>query len=253
MSAASDLAKTRLSRKPIDFDPAFSPVSEDAAYALQIEANGIIAQSLGGVAGLKIGCTTPVMRAFLGINNPAAGEIFASTIHRGEASLTRADYIMPGVECEAAIRVSTDIEPSGPAPRAHDVVDAVLAAIEIVDNRYDDYKALGVNWLIADNFFNSGAVLGEPVTNWQSLDLPALEGRTMVNSAEVGHGLGASVMGHPFHALDWLIARRRASGLGISKGTICLLGSVVETKWVNAGDEVQIEIAGLGGVTLRIS
>ena len=40
-----------------------------------------------------------------------------------------------------------------------------MAGIELVDDRYEDYKQLNVATLIADNFFNVGVVLGEELKN----------------------------------------------------------------------------------------
>jgi len=60
-------------------------------------------------------------------------------------------------------------------------------------------------------------------------------------------------MGHPFNALDWLIRRRLASGLGIAAGTVVLLGSVVETKWLSKGDKVEIVLEGLGRLNLAVA
>ena len=44
-------------------------------------------------------------------------------------------------------------------------VSAIMAGIELVDDRYEDYKQLNAATLIADNFFNVGVVLGEELKN----------------------------------------------------------------------------------------
>jgi 2-oxo-3-hexenedioate decarboxylase/2-keto-4-pentenoate hydratase len=86
------------------------------------------------------------------------------------------------------------------------------------------------------------------MTRWRELDLPAATGATRLNGVEAGRGEGRAVMGHPFEALAWLANRRARSGLGLRAGEFVLLGSVVETRWVSAGDEVTVEIDGLGMV-----
>jgi 2-keto-4-pentenoate hydratase len=120
--------------------------------------------------------------------------------------------------------------------------------MEIVDDRYVDYKSLDTPTLIADDFFDGGCVLGEAVSGWRSLDLAALRGVTWINGVEVGRGCGADVMGHPFEALAWLansLARRSKS---LRAGEFVFTGSVVETKWVKRGDRVVMEIERLGKV-----
>lgn len=254
--AAEILARQRLSLSPIDLDVALRPRDEAAAYELQAETNDLIAPKLGALAGHKIGCTTPVMQKFLGIGNPCAGRVFAQTAFGAHAEIARSNYRKLGVECEIVVEIGTDIEPGWKdyTPQAllpH--VGAVMAGIEIVDDRYADYRAQGAPTLIADNFFNAGCALGMPVTEWRAFDLATLAGHMYINGNEVGRGTGAMVMGHPLAALAWLANRRSVGGEGLRRGEFVFLGSLVETKWLNAGDEVVIEIERLGQVSLAVS
>jgi len=120
--------------------------------------------------------------------------------------------------------------------------------MEIVDDRYVDYKSLDTPTLIADDFFDAGCVLGEPASDWRALDLPALSGATWINGVEVGRGRGADVMGHPFEALAWLANSLARCGRSLRAGEFVFTGSVVETKWVQPGDHVVMTIDGLGQV-----
>jgi len=249
--AAHILRDARLCRTPIDPLPLdCRPPDELDGYAVQEVLHGLLAASgLGPVAGHKIGCTTLVMQAFLGIQNPCAGGIHETTVYQGQAHVRHADYVRVGVECEIAVRLGADLGPGGaPFDRARvtGAVDAVLPAMEIVDDRYRDYRTLDVPTLIADDFFNAGCVLGPPITDWRDLDLPALTGVTRLNGGEVGRGRGRAVMGHPLEALAWLANLRASLGLALRAGEFVLLGSVVETRWVSPGDEVTVVLQGLG-------
>ena len=251
--AARLICDQRLARTPIDPLPGdCRPRDEPEGYAVQEVLHGLMGGAgQGAVVGHKIGCTTPVMQTYLRIENPCAGGVHATTVHHGHARIRHGDYVRVGVECEIAVRLGSDLG-AGRAPfdraRVGASVEAVLAAMEIVDDRYRDYRTLDVATLIADDFFNAGCVLGAPVTRWRDLDLPALTGVTRLNGAEVGRGEGRAVMGHPFEALAWLANLRARSGLGLRAGEFVLLGSVVETRWVSAGDEVVVAIEGLGEV-----
>jgi 2-keto-4-pentenoate hydratase len=55
-------------------------------------------------------------------------------------------------------------------------------------------------------------------------------------------------MGHPLAALAWLANNLAQRGQAIRAGQFVFTGSVVETKWVNRGDRVEMEIEGLGSV-----
>src|SRR5262245_50099734 len=241
LRAATIRRDQRLSRTPIGALPEdCRPRDEPEGYAVQEALHRLLAATgLGPIAGHKIGCTTPVMQAYLGIRNPCAGSVHAGTAHRGEARVRHADYVRVGVECEIAVRLGTDLEASG-APfdrsRVGGSVEAVLVAMEIVDDRYRNYRTLDVPTLIADDFFNAGCVLGTPVARWRDLDVSGLTGVTRVNGKEVGRGEGRAVMGHPFEALAWLANLRAGLGFGLRAGEFVLLGSVVETRWVGPGD-----------------
>jgi 2-oxo-3-hexenedioate decarboxylase/2-keto-4-pentenoate hydratase len=251
--AANAIGDHRLAHRPIPaLDPSIRPRDEATAYAVQDRLHGILtAAGLGRLAGHKIGCTTAVMQAFLKIPNPCAGGVFSSTVHHLRARLRHADFLHVGVECEIAVRLGRDLPP-GQAPYTRAVVaeavEACMAGMEIVDDRYVDYKSLDTPTLIADDFFDAGCVLGEPVSDWRELDFTALTGVTRINGVEVGRGRAADVMGHPFEALTWLANNLARRGRGLRAGEFVFTGSVVETKWVNRGDRVEMEIAGLGKV-----
>jgi 2-keto-4-pentenoate hydratase len=169
-NAAHLLTHARLSSMPIDLAEDLRPSTESEAYALQAEVNRQLGNSrLGLPVGHKIGCTTPVMQAFLAIHSPCAGDIFAATVLQNNAQLSRARYRRLGVECEIVVELSRDIPPDA-APFTRETISsavgAVIAGIEIVDDRYEDYRSLGTPTLIADNFFNAGCVLGDPVREW---------------------------------------------------------------------------------------
>jgi len=242
----------RLSHRPMPrLEAGVRPVTEAQAYAVQGELHRLLASELGAIAGHKIGCTTPVMQAFLNIPNPCAGGVFEKTVYASPARVRHADYLHVGVECEMVVRLGRDLPASAaPFTRAtvSDAVEAVVAGMEIVDDRYVDYKSMDTPTLIADDFFDAGCVLGTAVTDWRALDLTMLTGVTSINGAEVGRGRGGDVMGHPFEALAWLANNLARRGQALRAGEFVFTGSVVETRWVNAADRVTMRIEGLGEV-----
>jgi 2-oxo-3-hexenedioate decarboxylase/2-keto-4-pentenoate hydratase len=256
--AAEHIVRQRIALTPIEaLSPRSRPQDEAQGYALQTEVNRLLSKAgYGRVVGHKIGCTTPVMQAFLGIPNPCAGDVFEETVRHGSASVPRSGFVKLGIECEIAVELGRNVFPSdGPFTRDSiaSAVNALMPAIEIVDDRYHNYSELGVPTLIGDDFFDSGCVLGEPVFEWRNLDLTALSGATWINGEEVGRGAGRLIMGHPFDALAWLARSRAARGMGLKQGEFVLLGSVVETKWLNAGDQARIEIESLGSTSLNVT
>jgi len=249
--AADLLCRARLRKERLAGLPqGCLPAGETEAYAIQDTLHARLdAAGRGPLVGFKIGCTTPVMQRFLQIDHPCAGGVLAPTVQHQDGHYRHGDFLRVGVECEIAVALSQGLPASG-APydrdRVGSAVGACMAAIEIVDDRYQDYSALDPWTLVADDFFHAGCVLGAPVQGWQDLDLAAARGRMTINGQEVGSGRGGDVLGHPLEALAWLANLRAGQDRPLRAGHFVLLGSVVETKWLARGDRVVIAIEGLG-------
>jgi 2-keto-4-pentenoate hydratase len=56
------------------------------------------------------------------------------------------------------------------------------------------------------------------------------------------------VLGHPHNALAWLANHLAADGKNLRAGQLVLTGSLVKTVWLEAGDQVVMELQGLGTV-----
>lgn len=253
-TAAEYISNARIDgRRMAALPDSMRPADESDAYAVQAEVHALLAANKRGrVIGHKIGCTTPVMQEFLGIHNPCGGALYQPYVHFQQAMLKHNDYLHPGVEAEIAVFLGQDMGGRDGGHNRDSVADAVqvlFAAIEMVDDRWDDYTAIDTPSLIADDFFGAGCVLGDPVADWRDFDLTALSGRMRINGEVVGEGTSGDILGHPFEALAWLANSVAERGGSLKKGQIVMLGSVVQTKWVEHMDEVEVEIDQLGKVT----
>lgn len=255
--AAIALVDARLNGPVIDHLPAtLCPPDEAAAYDLQETVHQLlVASGFGPLAGHKIGCTTVVMQQYLGIGQPCAGGVFSSTVFSRSGLFTRGPAVRLGVECELAVTLGSDMPPRPKGYRVEEVVRGVAAshcAIEVVADRYVDYQSLDTPTLIADDFFNSGAVLGIANSTYAPTALAGCEARMLINGTEVGRGQGTDILGEPLEALAWLATMRAARGEMLRAGEFVLLGSMVQTQWVEPGDEVMVECTGLGSARARI-
>lgn len=255
-AAAATLASARLARAPVELLPeALRPTDLEAAYRIQtLVHERLSVDRFGPRIGWKIGCTTPVMQAYLGIPEPCAAGLFAGTRHHSGVRLRAGDFHRIGIECEIGVRFKATVEGDAAEDRnaIAAAIGAVFAAIEIVDDRYADWRSTDTPTLVADDFFAAGCVLGTEVPIGGIGDLTALTGVTRINGTEAGRGVGANVLGHPLNALAFLAGNLAARGRRIEAGEIVLTGSLVETRWLAAGDHAEIEITGLGSVSLVV-
>ena len=128
-----------------------------------------------------------------------------------------------------------------------------MAAIEIVNNRYQGGPAIGVPTLIADDFFGAGAVLGHQTHDWKNIDLAALTGRIYIDGVEMDSGNGAAVMGNPLEALVWFANMKAARGEILKGGEFILTGSLTVVQWIDSPCKVTAEIDTLGTVSATFS
>jgi 2-oxo-3-hexenedioate decarboxylase/2-keto-4-pentenoate hydratase len=254
--AAAALRDVRLRRERFPgFSTADVPKDESEGYAIQDALAELLAADLGGIVGYKIGCTSPALQQFMNIECPCSGTMFAATeVERGK-ELRLENYVKPAVECEIGVRLGEDLDPRDGAidrSRAAAAIAVVFVSIEIVDERFVDYRRVGTPTLIADNFMNAGFVRGKERRNVDPLQLDRAHGETLVNGELYGEGYGRDVLGHPLDVLIWLANESASRGRPLLEGTIITTGSMVPPYYVQPGDVVTMRNDMLGEATVIV-
>lgn len=198
----------------------------DAAYAVQrvnVE-RGLAAGRR--IAGRKIGLTSPVVQAQLGVGQPDFGTLFADMAVPDGGTVPAGRLIQPKVEAEVALVLGSDL-PHRDCTVA-DVIratDFALAALEIVDSRNADWDITIVD-TVADNASSGLYVLGGTPVPLSGLDLRAVQmTMTRDGTAEpVSKGTGADCLGGPLNAAAWLASTLAAAGTRCAPGTWSLRG-----------------------------
>ncbi|MBY0331425.1 MAG: fumarylacetoacetate hydrolase family protein [Acetobacteraceae bacterium] len=247
------LESRRPPRRTLPSLGAGAPADEASGYALQHR----VAQALGAMPpfGFKIAATTRQMQGYLALSGPAAGFVLAASLHPQDAVLRFADFLNPGVECEIGVRLGRDL-PAGPCTQeaAAAAVAECFAAIEIVENRYADFRALGAPTLIADQVFHAAGVIAPAQPGWRDLDLAAVQGRFRIGGVERATGHGRDLLGHPFAALAWLAGSGAARVFGgLRAGQVVWLGSVTPAIWLDGPALVEADFGPLGMARLRFA
>ncbi|MCI0899080.1 MAG: fumarylacetoacetate hydrolase family protein [Chloroflexi bacterium] len=255
--AARFLHEAHRARAPYQPMPdAFAPRDINEAYDIQEAFQELLKPERGAIAGYKVALTTAVMQKMVGFGHPCSGAIFASGVHHSPATIKGSDFVHLGAECEIAVLLSRDL-PANAAPYDRESVKGAVAALmpafELVDDRGADYSDLFFLGVAADNAWNAGIVLGEPVTDWQDIDLVAASGAMTINGQPAGEGKGGDVLGHPLEALAWLANNLAERGKSLQKDMTVMTGSIVSTKFLNRGDEVHFGIDTLGEVRLTVA
>ena len=160
---------------------------------------------------------------------------------------------MPGVEIEIAVFVNEDFKFSNETTIDEIPLDklTLFPAIELVDNRWIDYKIMDKNSLIADDFFASEIILGNPLPSNKINNLDNLTGKLIINEDQISEGNTKNIMKHPINALSWLINILQKKDKFLKQGEIVMLGSMTQTKWVSKNDEIIASFDALGDVLLK--
>ncbi|MBT3789868.1 MAG: hypothetical protein HN725_11835 [Alphaproteobacteria bacterium] len=252
--AAAFVGEHRLAQQSFQTLPeGTGPESFDEAYEIQWAVHDWFTDKGEGYEGWKVGVTSTTMQAYMKMTTPSMGRVRQKLVARNHGDLDRSQYCGPGIELEIVVRLGKDIPPRD-APWTRQDLESYVAALmpgfEVVDDRYDGILDMPAITLVADDFCNAGCVLGDEVTDWQKLDLEAIEGTMVVNGSETSVGYGRDVLGHPLEALAFVANTLGGHGKTLKAGEIVMLGSLVKTAWLDKGESATGEIKGLGKVSL---
>jgi 2-keto-4-pentenoate hydratase len=224
------------------------------AYDVQDRLIPLLAGPGEGIAGYKIGLTTPRMQAMCGIDEPIVGAILESRLQAAPARVEVAAYVRLGIESEIALRIGRPF-PAGEVPpeRVLDYVDGICAAFELVDDSGADYGRLAAVPLVADNAWNAGLVTGPVIPAAGFGALRDRKGVLRRDGEVVDTGSSSDVLGDPAHALAWVVRHLARRGQALKPGQWVSTGSIVPTKFVEPGQSYRFEVDGLPPVELALS
>ncbi len=256
--AGDYLAGLRFSGRQIEAIPAaIRPTDLDTAYAIQDVVVGRLLTRQGGQRiGYKIACTSKGAQEMLHVDGPLYGQMLSFSSHAAPVTLRRSDFTQCVIESEFGFRMAADVPAAPTGYNAESIVPfiaAILPAIEIVNFRFVDWTVVGANSIAADNAIHGAWVYGEPVTDWQQLDLATHEVTLTVNDKECDSGTGAAVLGHPLNALAWLANELPRHGKQLCAGDMVTTGVCMDVYFAAAGDRLAADFGVLGQVTLTIS
>ena len=243
--------RSRVTVQPIT--DRFDDITVDDAYHIslrmlnrRLEADGEI------VVGKKIGVTSAPVQEMLGVFQPDFGFLTDAMHYSDGADIPIAgNLIAPRAEGEIAFRLKKDLV--GPGVTEQDVLDAtetIMPCFEIVDSRIDDWK-IKIQDTVADNASCGVYTLGSNEVDPREVDLPNLKMNVFKNGELHSEGYGSAVQGNPLTAVAWLANTLGEFGIPFKAGEVILSGSLVPLIPVVAGDEMHLELEGVGTASCR--
>ena len=204
------------------------------------------------VVGKKIGVTSKPVQDMLGVFQPDFGFLTDTMDYPDGAHIPIVgNLIQPRAEGEIAFRLCKDLQ--GPGVTEADVLAAtatIIPCFEIVDSRIDDWK-IKIQDTVADNASCGVYVFGRKEVDPRDFDLPSLKMTIYKNGEFISEGLGSAVQGNPLTAVAWLANTLGEFGIPFKAGEVILSGSLAPLIPVVAGDEMSLEIEGIGGCSCQ--
>jgi 2-keto-4-pentenoate hydratase len=257
---AIELLRQHATREPFcGMAGALAMLDPNAAYEAQDAYVALLLLSRQThLRGYKIALTTPAMREMVGFHDSVSGRLFADQCLPAGQSIAASSYVRLIVEFEIAFEMAHDLPAPSPPWSGTSILEHVACAypaLEIADDRGADYASLNqsILTLIADNAWNQGLVLGDPVRQLEHDMLRDVVGIASIDGKEVGRGTGKDVLGHPLDALAWLANHVQARGLSLKQGDIVTTGSLVKSQFPTAGNRVLFSLPGFGKVGVEVS
>ena len=225
--AARTLLEARRTGNLLDaMPPDAMPRTVDEGYAIQ---QAVTEQWPDRVAGWKIGATSKEIQALFGISEPIYGPVFAKTVFDSPVRVAAGDFPHRLIETEFAFRFARDLPARSTAYTRDEIIeaiDALLPSFEIVNPRFASVPAKNIPLFVADFCANGGAVLGEPIANWRTLDLTLAGASLAIDGVERQRGTGALSLGDPIKALEWFVDAFSKRGQTLRTGQFVMTGTM---------------------------
>ncbi|AQV97399.1 2-keto-4-pentenoate hydratase [Cupriavidus necator] len=249
--AADALHQARRSRAPIPrISESYGIASLDDAYAVA-DVNTQRALSAGRViSGKKIGLTSIAVQKQLGVDQPDFGVLFADMEYVSGTAVPVSTLIQPKAEGEVAFVMGKDLEGDLTWGRFLGAIEYALPAIEIVDSAILDWRITLVD-TVADNASCGLYVLGADPKRLTDVTLPECDMRFLRNGVVSSEGSGAACLGHPLNAAWWLARTMLKAGAPLRAGDVVLSGAMGPMFPIRAGEDLLLEVGGLGRVICR--
>lgn len=223
--------------------PELRPAGLDAAYALADELT-----SGRTTLGWKVGAANARGQRALGLDEPFAGRVLEGTLLATPVSLAHVGQPLT-IGAEFGYRLARDLtlDERFDAQTIAAVLDALVPCLELNWASYGDPFGLGGLWIVADNGFNVGLVLGEPVVAWREVDVAGTTVRFQRNDDAPVVGSPGETAFNPLAALAWLANDRAARGDPLRAGQVVATGDFIGAIEAGPGSRVRADF-GAGGV-----
>ena len=244
MNAAAELllAARENGRRLVALPDDARPRTVADAYAIQ----DAVASKLGVIGGWKVGAKSASAE-------PTCAPLPAPLILLSPQRFAAGRFADNGVEAELAFTLSHDLPPRPQPYCVADVAEAVATmhpAIEIVNSRFVDLRAMDVLSLLADFQSNGALVVGNGVALPHAFESSTQQVTLDIDGVRVVESRASNPAGDVLRLLAWLANHAVVRNGGLRRGDVVTTGSWTGMRFVAPGTRVEAVFAGIGGVEI---
>jgi 2-keto-4-pentenoate hydratase len=201
------------------------------------------------IIGYKVGCTSPKIRAQLGIDHCVTGRLFDSERHPSGAVLSRTQNANLAIEGELAVELSR--EPAEGDFSGVEVPACVARVVPVIELHHHVMRGAepSAGELIAHNAIHAGFVAGSGIVAQASTDEPTLA--IFADDVLLDQCRGEALV-HTIHSsLNWLRGMLRQRGDRLTAGQIVLTGSIPSLIPIQQDCSIRVETSPFGRAEAR--
>jgi 2-keto-4-pentenoate hydratase len=219
----------------------------EEGYRLQRAVNKLRTDRGDRIVGYKVGCTSPKIRAQLGIKHCVTGRLYKSEQHVSGVCLKRGNYSNLAIEGELAVILRRNPEPTDfTQPGIPACVSCIMPVIELHNHVMHGTPA-SAGELIANNAIHAGFITGDATERTNDLEKPQL---TILNDGNVVETCeGLQLVETIQSSLQWLQATLKETDEHLQEGQIILTGSILSLIPINQQCTIKIDASPLGETT----
>ena len=250
---AKALYEARRDRKAIEpFTDTEPDLGMADGYAIAQQLTSMLVSDGDTVMGYKVGLTSKPMQQMIGVDSPDHGPVLRSTMYVDGAAVSLSRFIQPKIEAEIAFMLASGLRgPGVTVLAARQAIAGMVAAMEIVDSRFADWR-IRLADTVADLASNGAVAVSSRLVPLDGLD-PRLIGMVLTRSGTlVDTGVGAAALGDPIAVVAWLANTLGEMGAGLEAGQLVMTGALHAAVPMRAGDVYRAEFDRLGPVTVRV-
>jgi 2-keto-4-pentenoate hydratase len=213
-------------------------------YAVQQELVKLLLAEGDRIVGYKVGLTSKPMQKMIGVDQPDYGPVLGSTVYADGDAVPASAFIQPKIEAEIAFVLGSSL--AGPGVSVLDARRAIagmVAAVEIVDSRFADWR-IKLADTVADLASNGAVAVSSRVTPLEGAD-PRLIGMVLTKQGQLVDTGAVRVVALLANMLGEMGAKLEA-------GHLVMTGALHAAVPMAAGDVFRADFDRLGPVTVRV-